>query len=152
MFCIPIIAGETEEALNKMTEAKDLADIFEIRLDLMKTFNIATLIQASPKPVLVTYRSKAEGGEGSADFPTIADYLNQAIQAGAALVDVEKLLPETLRQKVSDSRASTHVVLSTHITDTPLLVWIFNLFLMRVLPQAQTSSRSLPGQKNGRII
>jgi 3-dehydroquinate dehydratase type I len=117
MFCIPIIAEDTEEALNKMNHGRDLADIFEIRLDLMKTFDIPALIHASPKPVLVTYRTVAEGGKGRVDFPVIADYLIQAIQSGAALVDVERILPETSRQRILDSKGNAHVVLSTHIVD-----------------------------------
>jgi 3-dehydroquinate dehydratase-1 len=117
MFCIPIIAGDTDEALNKMNHAGDLADVFEIRLDLMKAFDIPALIQRSPKPVLATYRSVAEGGKGSVDFPAIADYLLQAVESGAALVDVERTFPEPFRQRILDLKGSARVVLSTHIMD-----------------------------------
>jgi 3-dehydroquinate dehydratase type I len=129
MFCIPIIAKDTDEALQKMAYAKDLTDIFEIRLDLMETFNIYSIIQASPKPVLVTYRSKAEGGKGQADFPKIADYSLDAIQAGAALVDVELNMPEPLRQKIMDSKKSSQIVISTHINDhTPSRLELQSIF------------------------
>ena len=66
VFCIPIIAKDTEEAIKKMGEAGRLADVFEVRLDLMDTFDVRTIVSVSEKPVLITYRSVKEGGKGEA--------------------------------------------------------------------------------------
>jgi 3-dehydroquinate dehydratase type I len=117
MFCIPIIAKNTEDALKKMAEATPLADIIEIRLDMMESFDIGQIVRSSVKPVLVTYRSEREGGMGTAGPDTAADYLISAIQEGAELVDLELSMPQRLRDKILSSRDNTEVIISSHIYD-----------------------------------
>ena len=89
MYCIPVIAQHTEEAIKKMSEAASQADIFEIRLDLMSSFDIQDLIKQAPRAVLVTYRSKDECGEGEADVDTVTGFLTDAAQAGADYVQFD---------------------------------------------------------------
>ena len=67
MICIPIIAKNTDEASEKMARVDTLADMFEVRLDMMYTFDLRKILRAAPKPVLATYRSRQEGGKGGAD-------------------------------------------------------------------------------------
>ena len=118
MFCIPIIARNTAEALEKIARANTLADMLEIRLDIMmNTFDLHQIIQASLKPVLVTYRSKKEGGKGNIDPETYTDYILTAIQGGADLVDVELSLPLKWRKKIFDARGRSSIIISTHIND-----------------------------------
>ena len=117
MFCIPIIAKNTDEALEKMARANTLADMLEIRLDMMDTFDLHEIIQTACKPVLVTYRSKKEGGKGSADPETHTDYILTAIQKGADLVDVELSLPRKWREKIFDARGKSDIIISIHIND-----------------------------------
>lgn len=117
MFCIPIIARNTEEALKKIASASTLADILEIRLDLMESFNLQKIIKATSKPLLVTYRSVKEGGKGNSDPETHADYIFTAIQEGADLVDVELSLPLKWRKKIFDARGESVIVISKHINE-----------------------------------
>jgi 3-dehydroquinate dehydratase type I len=117
MFCIPIIARNTEEALKKIASANTLADILEIRLDLMESFNLQKIIKATSKPLLVTYRSVKEGGKGNSDPETHADYIFTAIQEGADLVDVELSLPLKWRKKIFDARGESVIVISKHINE-----------------------------------
>jgi 3-dehydroquinate dehydratase type I len=114
MFCIPIIAKDTDEALKKITVANTLADILEIRLDLMDTFDLRPIIHASQRPILATYRSKKEGGKGSEDPETRVDNAIAAIQEGADLVDVELSLPPKWRKKIFDEKGGSDIVISTH--------------------------------------
>jgi 3-dehydroquinate dehydratase len=86
MFCIPIIAKDTEEALRKMAMAAPLADIIEVRLDLMNSFDLGPIISSSVRPVLITYRSEKEGGMGKDDPDTVAGYLVSAIKEGTNLI------------------------------------------------------------------
>jgi len=118
MFCIPIIARNTEEAIEKMAQAASLADIFEIRLDLMDTFDLNAIIRASERPVLVTHRSEEEGGKGDADPETRADYIITAIQEGADLVDVELSMPLKMKDRIFAVRGNSGIVVSTHINDS----------------------------------
>lgn len=117
MFCIPIIARNTAMALEKIARANTLADMVELRLDMMKTFDLHEIIQASLKPVLVTYRSKKEGGKGNSDHETYTDYIFSAIQGGADLVDVELSLPLKWRERIFDARRKSSIVISTHISE-----------------------------------
>lgn len=117
MFCIPIIARNTAEALEKIAMANTLAGMVEIRLDMMNTFDLHQIIQASLKPVLVTYRSKKEGGKGNIDPETHTNYIFTAIQEGADLVDVELSLPLKWRKKIFDARGRSGIVISTHISE-----------------------------------
>ena len=117
MLCIPIIARNTEEALKKIPEAEEFADILELRLDLMEQFDVIELIQSATKPVLVTYRSVREGGKGDEGDEAAAGYLRAAIQAGAKLVDVELSLPEEWRSKVLAEEGSSEIVISVHSND-----------------------------------
>jgi 3-dehydroquinate dehydratase-1 len=118
MFCIPIIAGDTTEALNKIARANTLADMLELRLDLMHSADLREMIQASRIPAIATYRSKPQGGQGSADPETCTRYLLNAIREGADFVDVELGLPPKWRQKVFHAGATSRIVISTHICDT----------------------------------
>jgi 3-dehydroquinate dehydratase type I len=117
MFCIPIIARDTEEALRKMAMVAPLADIVEVRLDLMDSFELGPIIRSSVKPVLITYRSEREGGMGKEDPYTVAGYLVSAIQEGANLIDLELGMPLTVRERILDARGGTKVIISTHIND-----------------------------------
>lgn len=118
MICIPITAKNTEGALQRITRANALADMIEIRLDMMESFDLHELIQAASKPVLVTYRSVGEGGEGTADDKTHARYLLTALEEGADLVDVEGRLPEEWREKLFRAGPKSSIVVSTHVPDS----------------------------------
>ena len=60
-ICVSILSKNTEDALKKMEEAKDFADLIEIRLDSMESFDLERLIKNSKLPLIVTFRSKKEG-------------------------------------------------------------------------------------------
>lgn len=130
MFCVPIIASDTEEALKKMNRAAQVADVLEVRLDLMDSFDIHRIVKGSMKPVLITYRSVAEGGEGEDSAEIVAGHLITAAESGADLVDVELSMPQNVRKRIMDARGKSKIVLSTHIhSGTPLapeLEQIFN--------------------------
>jgi 3-dehydroquinate dehydratase type I len=117
MFCIPIIARDTEEALRKMAVAAPLADIVEVRLDLMNSFELGPIIRSSVKPVLITYRSEKEGGMGKDDPDTVAGYLVSAIKEGTDIIDLELGMPLTVRERILNARGGTKVIISTHIND-----------------------------------
>ena len=100
MICIPIMAKRTDEALEKIVRANPEADILEFRLDVMKSFRLEDMVRTASKPVIVTYRSKKEGGNGSADDETQARYLFNALEADVDYVDVEYGMPLELRHKI----------------------------------------------------
>ena len=117
MICVPILARNNAEALKKMVEAARLADVMEIRLDLMESFDINEILQSATKPVIVTYRSKREGGSGSAHHETRVRHLSRAIELGADFVDVEYSLPLEFRHRLFQVFGSSRLILSTHLSN-----------------------------------
>jgi 3-dehydroquinate dehydratase type I len=115
MICIPIMAQNDSEALEKMAKAAGIADMIEIRLDVMNSFNLRQIIDAAPKKVLVTYRSKREGGQGKADYSTRVRFLMDAIENGADFVDVEYVMPLEYQYKIFQSKGSSKLILSNHL-------------------------------------
>lgn len=120
MLCIPVMARNNAEALIKMEDAAPLADILEIRLDVMETFDLKEIVKSAPRPAIVTYRSKNEGGQGKADYGTRVRYLMAAIEAGADFIDVEYSLPPGHRSRIFQDRGESKIIISTHLLyETP---------------------------------
>ena len=117
MFCVPVLAKNTEEVLEMMTEAAPMADIMEVRLDLMESFELGTIIRAAAKPLLVTYRSDREGGRGKIDPDAVAGSLITALQEGAELIDVELSMERKYRERIFNFRGKSRIIVSTHIND-----------------------------------
>ena len=115
MICIPIMAKNTDSALKRMAKADTLADMIELRLDVMEKFDLKEIIKSATKPILVTYRSKREGGEGSADYGTRVHYLLDAMEAGADYVDVEFSIHLEWIQRVFQMKGPCGLVVSCHL-------------------------------------
>ena len=115
MICIPILAKSNDIVLEKMVRAEALADLLEIRLDVMKSFNLEEIIRAKTRPLMITYRSKKEGGWGSLAHETQYRYLVDAIASGADYVDVEYGMPLEYRRSLLRNRDKTKIILSKHI-------------------------------------
>ena len=112
------MARDTAEAVEKIARANPLADLLELRLDAMESFRLADMIQQASKPVIVTYRSKKEGGHGSAEDETQAHHLSYAIEAGVDYVDMEYRMPLELRRQILQNRRKTKIIASVHILDS----------------------------------
>jgi 3-dehydroquinate dehydratase type I len=115
MICIPIIAGSTDSAIIKMAKAHALADVIEIRLDLMEEFDLKEIIRSATRPVLVTHRSRKEGGNGAFSYETRVHCLTEAITEGADYVDVEFNLPLEYRQAIVERKGTCRVIVSAHL-------------------------------------
>ncbi|MFH1953537.1 MAG: type I 3-dehydroquinate dehydratase [Pseudomonadota bacterium] len=115
MICIPVMAKNTDGALKKMAKANTLADIIEIRLDVMEEFDLKEIIKSATKPILATYRSRREGGRGSAGYETRVRHLSDAMGAGADYVDVEFGIPLEHKQTIFQNRGSCNIVVSLHL-------------------------------------
>ena len=114
MYCIPIVARNQSEALKKIARSARHADLLEIRLDMMDTFSLEDLISASPRPVMITYRTTQEGGMGKANSETLAATLVEAVRLGAQYVDVEYRLHKKWRDRILQTEGSTRFILSSH--------------------------------------
>jgi 3-dehydroquinate dehydratase type I len=129
LLCIPIVAKDTGSALKKISEAKEHADVLELRLDLMDSFDLHEMISMAERPVIITYRSEKEGGQGRHDPLTIVSYLKSAVDANAAYIDVELSMPLELRNEIIKNRKNSRIIISTHMMEyTPLKNDLMSLF------------------------
>jgi len=115
LLCIPIIAHDTVSAVEKISEAQEHADILEVRLDLMESFNLDEIVGAAGKPIIVTYRSQKEGGQGTLDPSAVAGYLITASHANTEYIDVELNMPAESRNKIIRNKSNSRIIISTHI-------------------------------------
>ena len=99
MFCIPIVAVSTDDAIRKLCYGDPYADLFEIRLDLMEEYDLKRLLSVTKNKVLVTYRSESEGGKGS----------NGQVLGDSSLLHVQRQ-PETHDSLVFTDAVSQHLL------------------------------------------
>jgi 3-dehydroquinate dehydratase type I len=111
------MARDTAEATEKITRASSLADLLELRLDVMESFRLADMLQATSKPVIVTYRSKKEGGHGSEDDRIQAHHLLNAIEAKVDYVDLEYRMAPDFRRQILQNRQRSEIIMSAHIIE-----------------------------------
>jgi len=114
MICIPIVGPSMEKALLDISQAEKIADIIELRLDLIASFDLPTLMQATALPTIVTNRTKTEGGQWKGTEEERVQVLRQAIAAGADYVDIETSTPKELLKSVLDNKGQTKIILSYH--------------------------------------
>ncbi len=86
---VSVAATDTARALVEMQRLARLADVIELRLDLMARFDLARLLAARPCPVVVTYRPVREGGRFDGDEEARLAVLRQAAALGAEVIDIE---------------------------------------------------------------
>ena len=89
MICVPIVGTSMPKALDQITAAEKVADILELRLDLIASFDLNVLLNTTNKPIIVTARSKLDGGQFKGSEEERLGALHAAIEAGADYIDIE---------------------------------------------------------------
>ena len=90
-----------------------MADLFEVRADFVRDLDLAGLLRARVRPILLTCRSDAEGGR-STDAASRRRLLAEAVALGFDLVDVEA---RSGFDEVADAKRGRGLVLSWHDFD-----------------------------------
>lgn len=152
---VGIIAESTvEKALRRMEQYKDRVDVFELRIDFLKTpttAHLAYLINHKPKPVIIACRRKNNGGMYTSPEHRRAELFQAAVAAHADYVDLEYDLPQA-RDFVSHNKSSnngnTQLILSYHNqVTTPSLGELKRLYsamqahhpdLIKIVPSARS--------------
>jgi len=120
MICVPIIGASMPKALDQILAAEKVADILELRLDLIDSFNLNVLLKAVTKPVIVTNRSKLDGGQFKGNDEERLQALRDALAAGANYVDIEVSTPREYLQPFLESYETSRIILSYHeFSNTP---------------------------------
>ncbi len=113
-ICLPIVETTTEKAIRAMARASQLADLIELRVDYMKNPGWELLLKGREKPCIVTNRRREEGGRYRGDEKSRLAILRQAVDLGAAFVDVEMRTERTSLRELIKNKNGTRMILSSH--------------------------------------
>jgi 3-dehydroquinate dehydratase type I len=123
-----------DAALEKMNSHLYLADLLELRIDLIADLDLPVLMKAKRGPVLITNRRREEGGGFRGTEEERIFLLCEAVRLKAEYVDMEAATDDTLARQVLDAAAEqygrTRTIISYHDFDlTPTedglrLMWI----------------------------
>ena len=116
-IAIAIGAPDTPEAVDKIRKANELADLLELRLDLLPACRLAELVRAAIRPVIATYRSARQGGAGSDNYQVRQRFLQEGLAAGARMVDVEFDLPPRFREGFFRNPGADRTIISAHLPE-----------------------------------
>ena len=105
MICIPIAAGTTDAAVERMERAAPLADCVELRIDRIPGADLERLLGVRRCPVIVTNRSRREGGEFAGTEPERIATLIRAARLGADYVDCEEATDPALKAELRSALA-----------------------------------------------
>ena len=114
MICIPIVGPSMSKAQEQIESALVIADILELRLDLIVSPDLSALIASSTLPVIVTYRSKHDGGQYKGLDEDRLQSLRDALKAGADYVDIEVSTPREYLQPFLEESEPAKIILSYH--------------------------------------
>ena len=93
MICIPIVGASMPKALEQIISAEKIADILELRLDLIDSPDLKVLLNVVSKPVIVTNRTKLDGGQFRGTDDERLQALHDALAAGADLSLIQITAP-----------------------------------------------------------
>lgn len=118
MICLSLEPSTTREALGFMRRAFSLADMVELRLDGFAELDLDRLMARAPMPVLVTNRSRNEGGRFDGTEEERCSLITRAMDLGARYVDIELSTEawrlEAMVGRARGGRTETGVILSFH--------------------------------------
>lgn len=127
-ICAVITADNVKDALDDMNKAAS-ADLIELRLDFIKDIDrnkIKSLIETSPKPVIVACRPVKFGGLFKGNEKDRLDLSETAIENSASFVDVE--LGSEIVDKIINN-AKSKIIISHHdFKETPSLEKLDSLY------------------------
>ncbi|MEW6334091.1 MAG: type I 3-dehydroquinate dehydratase [Thermodesulfobacteriota bacterium] len=105
MICVPISAATTDAAIAGMQRAAALADLVELRIDGIPDADMERLLGARPVPVIVTNRSRQEGGAFTGTEEERVGRLIEAAHLGADYLDIESATDPALKARLRETLA-----------------------------------------------
>ena len=99
LIAVALNEPTTEHARAALRRAAEIADVVELRLDLMDECDLSRLLDERPCPVVVTCRAVREGGRWRGSEEARLDVLRRAIDLGAEYVDVEADAIQLIREQ-----------------------------------------------------
>ena len=109
MIAVSLTTDTTKATLRAFDAASGNADVLELRIDLMREYDLGQLIRERPCPVIVTNRPTREGGRFVGPEQDRIQPLREAINLGADYIDIEEFAADLI-----DNRSSSSLIVSHH--------------------------------------
>jgi 3-dehydroquinate dehydratase I len=125
-ICLSLTARTVPEMLKKMEKGFRETDLLELRIDGLQEVLLKDLLAQKKGALLITNRSRKEGGAFAGAERERVERLIEAAALGADYVDLEagtdRALLERLQKKIAALKRKTRLVLSSHyFQGTPTL-------------------------------
>jgi 3-dehydroquinate dehydratase/shikimate dehydrogenase len=88
-ICVSLTEETTAGVVEQMEQLAGIADLFEVRADMVLDLDLLTILRARTRPIMLTCRSASEGGRLADDDPRRRLTLLEAVKRGFDYVDVE---------------------------------------------------------------
>jgi 3-dehydroquinate dehydratase/shikimate dehydrogenase len=88
-ICVSITDETTEGVVERMQALEGVADLFEIRADLVLDLDLLTILRAKTRPLVLTCRPESEGGRWPDDDHNRRLALLEGVKRGYDYVDIE---------------------------------------------------------------
>jgi len=108
-----------EDAISQMKVSRRTADLFELRLDLIRNPDIIGLLGASGRPVITTCRTVAHGGKFRGAAHDRLTMLRLASALGSAYIDLEYPQDSDHAAEMADQKNEAGIILSHHTNKRP---------------------------------
>lgn len=121
-ICVSIAEPNIQTAISSAHKVADNSDVIEIRLDSLESPAITPFVEQVTSDLLFTHRPTWEGGKYSGDEDARIELLLEAVEAGAAYIDIELEAEKSGQQKLisASKQAKTKVIASWHnFKETP---------------------------------
>ena len=121
MIAIPVVASTKAEALDNMERAEKMADLIEIRLDLLPREAWIPLLKRNEKPSIVTLRPTRQGGHFQGEEALRIRLLDEVLCHHPDFIDLEWDTPPDLIGSLKRRKGErTGLIISYHnFTETP---------------------------------
>lgn len=114
MICIPIVSQEAKAALSDLKKAEAIADVIELRLDVVPREVWSCLFREARKPLILTLRSIRQGGRFEGDEASRIEILRKTLKERPAFIDLEWDTPRELFEQLKRERDGTRLIVSFH--------------------------------------
>jgi 3-dehydroquinate dehydratase/shikimate dehydrogenase len=88
-ICVSLTETTTDGVVDRMVALGRVADLFEVRADMVSDLDMLAVLRARTKPIVFTCRSAAEGGQWKESETARRMNLLEAVKRGFDYVDVE---------------------------------------------------------------
>ena len=149
LLAVSIASPDTDSALAALHQAAPVADLAELRLDLMHEFDLLKLLNARPLPVIVTCRPQREGGQWQDSEFNRLGALRAAAYLHADYLDLEW---DASDQLTSFTPLGSRVILSRHdftgmpadLPDQAAALWAAGADVVKLVGTASRLADILP--------